>query len=117
MIKGKLRFSPELLQYNDRVRTRDEIKLLSGEVNHMTTVIRGVIPYVSVSTLKHSERETPTTERKNLTFLFTDIRGFTSISEKLKPDQVVEMLNRYLDLQAGIIQENGGDVDKFVGDE
>jgi adenylate cyclase len=117
MIKGKLRFSSELLLYNDRVHTHDEIKLLSGEVNHMTTVIRGVIPYVSVSTLKHSERETPTTERKNLTFLFTDIRGFTSISEKLKPDQVVEMLNRYLDLQAGIIQENGGDVDKFVGDE
>ena len=64
MIKGKLRFSSELLQYNDRVRTRDEIKLLSGEVNHMTTVIRGVIPYISQSTLKHSERETPTTERR-----------------------------------------------------
>ena len=119
MIKGKLRFSPELLQYNDRVgtRTAEEIKQLSVEVNHMTTVIRGVIPYVSVSTLKHSERETPTTERRNLTFLFTDIRGFTSISETMSPDKVVEMLNHYLDLQAGIIQENGGDVDKFVGDE
>jgi adenylate cyclase len=117
MIKGKLRFSPELLQYNDRVHTHDEIKSLSDEVSRMTNVIRGVIPYVSVSTLRHSERVTPTTERRNLTFLFTDIRGFTSISEKLAPDQVVEMLNRYLDLQAGIIQENGGDVDKFVGDE
>ncbi|HEY9595622.1 MAG TPA: adenylate/guanylate cyclase domain-containing protein, partial [Spirochaetia bacterium] len=56
-------------------------------------------------------------ERKNLTFLFTDIRGFTSISEAMPPDKVVEMLNHYLDLQAGIIQQNGGDVDKFVGDE
>ncbi len=117
MIKGKLRFSPELLTYTDRVKTRDEIKLLSGEVNHMTTVIRGVIPYISVSTLKHSERETPTTERRDLTFLFTDIRGFTSISESMSPDKVVEMLNHYLDLQATIIHENGGDVDKFVGDE
>ena len=52
MIKGKLRFSSELLQYNDRVNTHDELKLLSGEVNHMTTVIRGVIPYISQSTLK-----------------------------------------------------------------
>jgi len=117
MIKGKLRFSSELLQYNDRVRTRDEIKLLSGEVNHMTTVIRGMIPYISQSTLKHSERETPTTERRTLTFLFTDIRGFTTLSESMAPDKVVEMLNHYLDLQYGIIQANGGDVDKFVGDE
>ena len=83
----------------------------------MTTVIRGVIPYVSMSTLKHSERETPATERRNLTFLFTDIRGFTSISEMMEPDKVVEMLNHYLDLQSTIIHENGGDVDKFVGDE
>ena len=117
MIKGKLKFSSELLQYKDRVTTHDEIKLLSGEVGHMATVIRGVIPYVSASTLKHSEREVPTTERRDLTFLFTDIRGFTSISESMTPDKVVEMLNHYLDLQATIIQENGGDVDKFVGDE
>ena len=117
MIKGKLRFSPDLLQYKDRVNTRDEIKLLSNEVSHMTTVIRGVIPYISASTLKHSERETPTTERRNLTFLFTDIRGFTTISESMTPDKVVEMLNHYLDLQSTIIHDNGGDVDKFVGDE
>jgi class 3 adenylate cyclase len=117
MIKGKLRFSSELLQYNDRVHTRDEIKLLSGEVNHMTTVIRGVIPYISTSTLKHAERDTPTTERRTLTFLFTDIRGFTSMSETMSPDKVVEMLNHYLDLQSGIIHANSGDVDKFVGDE
>jgi adenylate cyclase len=117
MIRGKLRFSSELLQYKDRVSTHDEIKQLSGEVSHMTTVIRGLIPYISASTLKHSERDTPTTERRNLTFLFTDIRGFTSISETMSPDKVVEMLNHYLDLQYTIIQENGGDVDKFVGDE
>ncbi|HEY9595695.1 MAG TPA: hypothetical protein VHE79_14545, partial [Spirochaetia bacterium] len=54
MVRGKLKFSPELLQYKDRVNTHDEIKLLSGEVSHMTTVIRGVIPYISQSTLKHS---------------------------------------------------------------
>jgi class 3 adenylate cyclase len=119
MVKGELKFSPGLLQYSARVGARPprEIKDLSGEVNHMTTVIRGVIPYVSMSTLKHSERETPTNERKTLTLLFTDIRGFTTISEKLPPNKVVEMLNHYLDIQYTIIEENGGDVDKFVGDE
>ncbi|HUI71095.1 MAG TPA: adenylate/guanylate cyclase domain-containing protein [Spirochaetia bacterium] len=117
MIKGKERVSAELLQYKDRVTTRDEIKLLSNEVSNMTTVIRGVIPYISASTLKHSERTKPMTERKTLTFLFTDIRGFTSISESMKPDKVVEMLNHYLDLQASLIHANNGEIDKFVGDE
>ncbi len=117
MVKGKLTFSSDLLQYKDRVPTKDEIKSLSTEIGNMTTVIRGIIPYISTSTLKHSERETPTTERKELTFLFTDIRGFTTICEGMKADKVVEILNHYLDLQSSIIHANGGDVDKFVGDE
>jgi class 3 adenylate cyclase len=118
MVKGKLRISADQLQYKDRVSTHmREIVNLSDEVNHMTTVIRGVIPYISASTLKHSERDTPTSERRTLTFLFTDIRGFTTISENLSPEKVVEMLNKYLDLQSTIIHANGGDVDKFVGDE
>lgn len=117
MIKGKLRISSDLLQYKDRVNTRDEIKLLSNEVGKMATVIRGVIPYISASTLKHSEREKPTTERRDLTFLFTDIRGFTTMSENMTPDKVVEMLNHYLELQSSVIYDNGGEVDKFVGDE
>ncbi|MCX7040450.1 MAG: hypothetical protein NT005_15105, partial [Spirochaetes bacterium] len=57
MIKGKTRITPGLLQYKDRVRTRDEIKMLSNEVRGMTAVIRGIIPYISSSTLTHAERE------------------------------------------------------------
>jgi class 3 adenylate cyclase len=116
MIKGKVRISTELLQYQDRVHTRDEIKLLSDEIGNMTTVIRGVIPYISASTLKHSERENPTTERRELAFLFTDVRDFTTLCEGLAPDKVVELINHYLDLQSTVILANGGDIDKFVGD-
>ena len=116
MIKGKVRISSDLLQYRDRVRTRDEIKLLSDEIGNMTTVIRGVIPYISASTLKHSERKTPTTERRELAFLFTDVRGFTTLCEGLSPNEVVELINHYLDLQSTVILANGGDIDKFVGD-
>lgn len=116
-IKGKSRGDAGLLKYRDRVRTKDELKMLSGEVNAMTRVIRGLIPYISASTLTHSEREKPRTEKRNLAFLFTDIRGFTTYCEGQSPETVVEMLNRCLDLQAGIIAANGGDIDKFVGDE
>jgi len=117
MIKGKVRPVAGLLEYKDRITTHDEIKDLSGEVNHMTAVIRGVIPYISGSTLQAASKDKPTSERRNLTLLFTDIRGFTTISESLPPEKVVEMLNHYLDLQATIVHDNNGEVDKFVGDE
>lgn len=48
--------------------------------------------------------------------LFVDIRGFTPMSELLTPPQVVEILNRYLDLTSRCIMLNGGTLDKFVGD-
>ena len=117
MIHGKVRPVAGLLEYKDRITTHDEIKDLSGEVNHMTAVIRGVIPYISGSTLQAASKDKPTSERRNLTLLFTDIRGFTTISESLPPEKVVEMLNHYLDLQATIVHDNNGEVDKFVGDE
>lgn len=117
MVRGQSKVSADNLHYEDRVETKDEIKQLSVEIGNMTTVIRGVVPYISASTLKHAERANPMTERKDLAFLFTDIRGFTSICEGLAPEDVVSMLNRYLDLQAEAIIEHGGDIDKFVGDE
>jgi class 3 adenylate cyclase len=117
MVKGKVKVSQELLTYTDKVGTRDEIKSLSKEVGNMTTVIRGIVPYISTSTLKYSERQTPTTETRDLTFLFTDIRGFTTLCEGMKADKVVEMLNHYLEIQANVITANGGDIDKYVGDE
>jgi len=103
--------------YNDAVHSRDEIKSLSGEINDMVTVIRGIIPYISASTLKHAGKGEATSGEKELTFLFTDIRGFTTLCEGMKPDEVVAILNRYLDLETEIILNNHGDVDKFVGDE
>lgn len=48
--------------------------------------------------------------------LFSDIRSFTTISEKLKPDEVVEMLNRYFTQACEPILDQGGMVDKFIGD-
>ena len=52
----------------------------------------------------------------NIAVLFVDVRGFTPMSELLKPGQVVEILNRYLTLISDCILKNGGTLDKFVGD-
>ena len=55
-------------------------------------------------------------ENKDIAVLFVDIRGFTTMSEILEPEQVVEILNRYLNLTTNAIFKNKGTLDKFVGD-
>jgi class 3 adenylate cyclase len=117
MISGQSRVSSSSLVYKDCVTSRDEIKSLSSEINDMVTVIRGIVPYISASTLKQAEKGMTSTTRKELTFLFTDIRGFTTLCEGMQPEEVVGILNSYLDLETEIILNNHGDVDKFVGDE
>jgi adenylate cyclase len=55
-------------------------------------------------------------EMKQVTVLFSDIRGFTTLSEKLKPHEVVEMLNAYFTRVAEPILAQGGSLDKYIGD-
>tara|TARA_R110002073_G_scaffold84150_3_gene200410 strand:- start:1545 stop:3320 length:1776 start_codon:yes stop_codon:yes gene_type:complete len=55
-------------------------------------------------------------EKRYATFLFTDVRGFTSMSEKLEPEQVTYIMNRALTAQQTAVQKNGGMVDKYIGD-
>jgi adenylate cyclase len=55
-------------------------------------------------------------EKREMTAIFTDIQGFSSISEKLDPADLVRLLNRYLTKMSNIIMENMGTIDKYEGD-
>lgn len=55
-------------------------------------------------------------ERRSLTFLFTDIEGFTTLSEQTEPEILVPALNDYLNRASQVVLDHGGIIDKFIGD-
>lgn len=58
----------------------------------------------------------PGGENKELTIMFSDIRGFTTISEGLSPDELVRLLNEYLSAMTDVLFKNLGTLDKYIGD-
>lgn len=55
-------------------------------------------------------------QKKNITILFSDIRGFTALSERLTPEEISTVLNEYFNVMEPIIKKNKGILDKFMGD-
>jgi adenylate cyclase len=55
-------------------------------------------------------------EKRYCTFLFTDVRGFTALSETLEPEEVTHIMNKALTIQSNAVKKYGGMVDKYIGD-
>ena len=103
------------------VHTQDELGALAESFNSMTRGLReraDMQKFVSQSTMEmiQSKSKASASERKRLTMLFSDVRGFTRFAEQRQPEEAVEWLNRCLGLQADLVRKHNGDVDKFVGD-
>ena len=82
--------------------------------------LRGIFSrYVSpevVNRVTRTAGELMAGEERELSIMFTDIRGFTSMSEMLKPQEVVSLLNRYFTPMTALVSKYSGTLDKFIGD-
>jgi class 3 adenylate cyclase len=81
------------------------------------TFARYVAPEVIEQMLMRPEENFMEMDRRNVTVLFADLRGFTRITQQLEPHVLQEMVNQFLSNTVDSIKKFGGTVDKFIGDE
>ena len=109
------------------VTSNDEVSRLTGSFNVMVGELRlkeriketfgsYMDPRIVASLLEHPEFSEPGGEKREMSVLFVDLKGFTSISEQLSPDELVRMINDYYSLMTEPVGGNKGVVDKYIGD-
>jgi len=110
------------------VKSKDEIGQLTVAFNRMVGELRSkekikdtfgkfLDPRIVSSLLRaQSEEEGDTAERRTVTIFFSDIKGFSTLSEQLTADVMVRLLNGYFSAVTSIIRQHNGIVDKYIGD-
>ncbi len=108
-----------------QIKTGDEIEYLANSLDQMTTGLKEREKVKNLFQKFHGSEITEDLmkrelalggQSKEIVVFFSDIRGFTTLSERLSPDVLVSILNRYFSRMVRVILESGGLVDKFVGD-
>ncbi len=116
------RLQRELAEAHDELQERyDELETSYGrirELEEQTRVLfeRYLPPQVAQYLIDDPSRANLGGERREVTILFADLRGFTALAEKMPPERLIEVVNGYLSIATESIFANGGVLDKFMGD-
>jgi PAS domain S-box-containing protein len=106
---------------SDRKNIEAALQRLSKEVEQRNRFIREAFGRYLTDEVVSNVLEFPTGlelkgEKRTVTMMMTDLRGFTSLSERLAPERVVAILNRYLSTMVPIIKQYQGTIDEIIGD-
>ena len=115
------------LETEVRVETKDEFGDLADSFNQMvvglkernlvkSTLKRYVAPDVVDYLLENPDAMDKTGERRYLTILFSDLKGFTNLSQRHDPRSIIQLLNTYLGAVSECIGNRSGTLDKYMGD-
>ncbi len=102
-------------------RAMQEVRRLAEQLELRNRFIRETFGRYLTDEVVTSLLDSPTGlqlggEKRKVTMVMADLRGFTSLSERLAPEQVLTMINRYLGTMAKVIMEYEGTIDEFIGD-
>lgn len=107
-----------LMSVNGRVRL--DLEKSNREKIRLQSVIRSMVSHTTWKEIRAASRDAdaaPLAEiRAERTIVFTDIAGFSTLSENMTPESVIALLNAHFQILGEIIYRHGGDIDKFIGD-
>ncbi len=121
VLKSLAAIAEDQINLIDTVKLHSQLFDAKQELQNMNTYIRKALgcyatEEVARSVMTNSGKLELGGQKRPVSILLSDIRGFTSFSEKFPPETVVEVLNRYLDVMVDVIYKHGGIIDAFIGD-
>lgn len=120
LVIGKLRQTAKQLEWRVQERTSD-LAQVNENLENRNQLIRQVFGRYLSNDVVSNLLESPSRlelggDRRNVTILTSDLRGFTALSERLQPEDVIQILNLYLEQMAEVINRYQGTIDEFMGD-